>query len=237
MQLTNSLPRFNNFIRRLGYPGKFGSPYPQSVVSQEKKAEELSVAGLSIMSKGKLSGNKNLWCREFEDSLLDDPEGFSIPENAYDWTRRYKEHATQELALGFENGNLISVDGKKLTLIRAIALLDNEHRSEGSAAIIMEALRSLEIATLESKTLKLKQQLEQKWTREAIAGHWGSACHNMCDVAIAASLNGVGGTVTYVIDSMRFLPYAIKAQNPSYVRDQDQWERAQQGLGEVRSMM
>ncbi|KAF7908938.1 uncharacterized protein EAE98_012411 [Botrytis deweyae] len=255
----NSLPRLNNFIRRLGYPGKFGSPYPQSVISREKKAEELSVAGLSIMSERKLSGDENLWCREFEDGPLGDPEGFSIPENAYEWTRRYKEHATQELTLGFEDGNLISVDGKKLPLIQAIALLNNEVGKYGhgrfvgleplstdhkvleireapAAAIIMDALRHLEIATLETKTLELKQQLEQKWTREAIAGHWGSACHTMCEVAIAASLNGVGGTVTYVIDSVRFLPCAIKAQNLCYVRDRDQWEQAQQVLGEVRSI-
>ncbi|TGO11158.1 hypothetical protein BTUL_0116g00230 [Botrytis tulipae] len=171
----NTLPRLNNFIRRRGYPGKFGSPYPQSVVSREKKDEELSVVGLSIMSKRKLSGDENPWCPEFEDGPLGDSEGFSIPENAYEWTRRYKEHATQELTLGLENGNLISVVGKKLPLIRAIALLNNEVGKYGhsrflgleplstdhkvleireapAAAIIMDALRHLEIVTLESKT-------------------------------------------------------------------------------------
>ncbi|TGO89569.1 hypothetical protein BPOR_0103g00150 [Botrytis porri] len=49
------LPQLIDFIRHLGKPGKFGSPYPQSVVSREKKAENLPVAGLSIMSERKLA--------------------------------------------------------------------------------------------------------------------------------------------------------------------------------------
>lgn len=247
----NSLPRLNNCIRRFGFPGEFGSPYVHSVVSREKKAEELAAAGLTIMAERKLSGDENLWCREFEDGPLGDPEGFTIPENAYQWTRRHNDHAPQKLTLSFENGNLVSVDGKKIALINAIALLNTEVgkfglgrfvgleplstddkvleiREAPAAAIIMDALRHLEIATLGSDTLELKQQLEQKWVREAIAGHWGSACHAMCDAALTSVLNGVSGNVTYQIDHSRFLPCSIVARNPQYIRDRDEWEQAQQ---------
>ncbi|KAF7907243.1 uncharacterized protein EAF01_004830 [Botrytis porri] len=153
------LPQLIDFIRHLGKPGKFGSPYPQSVVSREKKAENLPVAGLSIMSERKLAIT-------------------IIYENAYEWTRRYKEHATQELTLAFENGL-----GKPLLVI-------------GEARVIMCVM----------------------------------------SVAIASSLNGVGGPVTYVLDSVRFLPCAIKTRDLCYVRDRDQWEQAQQVLGEIRSI-
>lgn len=247
----NSLPRLNNCIKLFGFDGQFGSPYVHSVVSRERKAAELSAAGLTIMAERKLSGDENLWCREFEDGPLGDPEGFDIPENAYEWTRRYGDHAPQQLTLSFENGSLVSVDGTKLPLIRAIALLNKEVgkfglgrfvgleplstddkvleiREAPAATIIMNALRHLEIATLDTDTLELKQQLEQKWTREAIAGHWGSACHAMCDAALASSLIGVSGTVAYQIDHSRFLPCSIVAKNPCYIRDRDQWEQAQQ---------
>ncbi|OBR03364.1 Argininosuccinate synthase [Colletotrichum higginsianum IMI 349063] len=249
----NSLPRLNNSIRRLGFPGRFGSPYPHSVVSREKKADELSAAGLTIMSERKLSGDENLWCREFEDGPLGDPEGFCIPEDAYTWTRGSGAHPSQKITLRFEDGNLVSVDGKRIPLIRAIELLNREvgkfglgrfvgleplstddkaleMREAPAAAIIMDALRHLEIATLETKTLELKQQLEQKWTREAIAGHWGAKCHSMCEAAIEASLLGVDGSVTYDVDHSRFLPCAIVADNACYIRDRDTWERAQQSL-------
>jgi len=246
----NSLPRLNNCIRRYGFPGAFGSPYVYSVVSREKKAEELAAVGLTIMSERKLSGDENLWCREFEDGPLDDPEGFCIPEDAYQWTRRYHDHPAEKLTLSFENGNLVSVNGNKIPLIEAIALLNREvgkfghgrfvgleplrtdHkvleiREAPAAVIIMDALRHLEVATLSTNALELKQQLEQKWVREAIAGHWGSMIHTMCDAAIGSALNGVGGSITYDIDQTRYLPCSIVARNPCYVRDRDLWEQAQ----------
>lgn len=255
----NSLPRLNNSIRRYAFPGIFGSPYVHSVVSRERKAAELAVAGLTIMSERKLSGDENLWCREFEDGPLDDPQSFDIPESAYQWTIGSGNDPAIKLKLSFENGNLISIDDKKIPLIDAIALLNREVGKYGhgrfvgleplstddkvleireapAAAIIMDALRHLEIATLETKTLELKQQMEQKWTREAISGHWGGECHSMCDAAIASALSGVGGSVTYTIDQKHFLPCSIIAQNPRYVRSRDQWEQKQQ-LGGFYSVM
>jgi len=249
----NSLPRLNNSIGRCGFTGEFGSPYVHSVVSREKKAEELAAVGHTIMSDHQLSGDENLWCREFEGGPVNDPEAFSIPEDAFEWTRRSTNDATKKLTLGFENGSLVSVDGNKLPLIEAIALLNTEvgkfgHgrfvgleplstddkvleiREAPAAAIIMDALRHLEIATLDTNTLELKQQLEQKWVREAISGHWGSTSHTMCDAAISSASNGVGGSVTYDIDHRRYLPCSIVAQNPRYVRNRDDWEQEQSQL-------
>lgn len=243
----NSLPRLNNSIRRCGFSGPFGSPYVHSAVSRERKGEELAAVGLTIMSARKLSGDENLWCREFEDGPVDDPEDFSIPEKAFVWTRRCDDAAPIKLALQFENGNLISIDGRKLPLIDAVAFLNTEVGKYGhgrfvgleplstddkvlevreapAAAIIMDALRHLEIATLDSSTLELKQSLEQRWVRESVAGQWGSKSHTMCDAAIASALEGVSGSVVYTIDQKRFLPCSIVAQNSRVVRNRDEWE-------------
>ncbi|CEJ93511.1 Putative Argininosuccinate synthase [[Torrubiella] hemipterigena] len=243
----NSLPRLNNSIARFGFPGDFGSPYVQSAISRERKAEELAAVGLTIMSDRKLSGDENLWVREFEDGPVNDPEDFDIPEDAFEWTRHVRDEKPTTITLAFDNGTLTTVNGTKMALIDAVALLNKEVGKYGhgrfvgleplstddkvlevreapAAAIIMDALRHLEIATLDSDTLELKQTLEQRWVREAIAGRWGSACHTMCGAAIAASLNGVGGTVVYNVDHRRFLPCAIVAQNPRVVRNRDEWE-------------
>lgn len=243
----NSLPRLNNSIRRSGWTGPFGSPYVHSAVSRERKGEELAAVGLTIMSQRKLSGDENLWCREFEDGPVDDPEDFCVPEKAFVWTRLCNDATPLKLSLQFENGNLVSINGQKLALIDAVALLNKEvgkfgHgrfvgleplstddkvlevREAPAAAIIMDALRHLEIATLDSRTLELKQSLEQRWIREAVSGQWGSKCHTMCEAAIASSLEGVGGSVTYNVDHKRFLPCSIVAQNPRYVRNRDEWE-------------
>ncbi len=243
----NSLPRLNNGIERAGFFGSFGSPYVRSAVSRQQKAAALTQAGFTFMTDRKLSGDENLWCREFESGPLDDPENFVIPEDAFRWTRKSHTLPAAEISLGFEDGDLVSVDGHALELIDAIAALNKrvgeyghgrfvglEHistdekvlevREAPAATIIMDALRHLEIATLSTGTLILKQGLEQTWVQEAVSGNWGSTSHAMCDRAIASSLEGVGGTVTYVIDSQRFLPRSIIAKNPRYMRDRDLWE-------------
>lgn len=243
----NSLPRLNNSIRHYGFPGQSGSPYVRSVVSREQKAKELAAVGLSFKSDRKLSSDDNLWCREFETGPLDDPEHFDIPEDAYEWTADSGRYSPELLKLTFEKGNLVSINGESLPLVEAVALLNREVGKYGhgryvglepirtdekvlevreapAATIIMDALRHLEVATLESNTLELKQSLEQKWAAEAISGHWESSCHKMCDAAIASALSTVGGSVTYRLDHMRFLPCSIVADHPRYIRDRDQWE-------------
>lgn len=243
----DSLPRLNNSMRRCDFSGEFGSLYVLSAVSREKKAEELAAVRLTIMSERKLSGDENQWCRKFEDSPVDDPEDFSIPAKAFEWTRRYNDETVKRLTLNFDNGNPSSVNGNILPLIDAVELLNKEvgkfgHggfvgleplstddkvlevREAPAAAMIMDALRHLEIAMLDSKTLELKQSLEYRWVREAVAGHWGTKSHTMCEAAIASALTGVGGSVTYKIDHRRFLPCSIVAQNPRYVRNRHDWE-------------
>ncbi|RGP74017.1 argininosuccinate synthase [Fusarium sporotrichioides] len=126
------------------------SPDVRSAISREDKAKELSTVGLTFLSDLKLSGDENLWCQKFERGPLDDPENFIIPEAAYQWTRRNMECSPQRPTLNFKDGNLVSINGKKLPLIEAKVL---DVREDPAAAIIMDAQRHLEVATLESKAL------------------------------------------------------------------------------------
>ncbi|KAJ5695473.1 hypothetical protein N7536_005885 [Penicillium majusculum] len=243
----NSLPRLNNSIQRDRFPGLYGSPYVRSVISRKDKAAELAKAGLAFMSDRKLSCDENLWCREFESGPLDDPEDFFVPDDAYVWTQTTIAHQPEKVKLGFECGQLVSINEQKMALKNAIMLLNStvgkfghgrfvglepiftdekvlEVREAPAAVIIMDALRHLEVASLSTNALGLKLELEQKWVLEAMSGHWGSPVHTMCDISIASILESVTGTVTYVVSPSRFLPCSIIAQNPCYVRDRDDWE-------------
>lgn len=243
----NSLPRLNNSITRYGFDGYFGSPYQGSILSREQKASALAQVGLTFMTDRRLSGDENLWCREFESGPLDDPEYFSIPEEAFCWTRKVSDLEVEDIKLGFLDGNLISVDDDDMALIDAIAILNQkvgkfghgrfvglEHITSGekvlevreapAAAIIMDALRHLETASLSTDSIILKQRLEQAWVNEAVSGNWDSTIHKMCDRAIASALQGVSGYVRYSLDSTRFLPKSIIAQDPKYIRNRDLWE-------------
>jgi argininosuccinate synthase len=245
----NSLPRLNNSIQRYGYTGNFGSPYVLSAVSRADKSLELAAFGLSIRFDPQLSSDENLWCREFESGTLSDPERFSVSEEAFCWTQTHRVYSPEKLKLGFEDGNLTSINELELPLIEAIAWLNREvgkfgHgrflglepistdqkvlevREAPAAAIIFDALRHLEVASLDTDTLELKQQLEQKWVREALSGRWDGSCHKMCDAAIVSALSGVSGSVTYIVDRFRFVPCGIVASHPRYIRDRDGWEIA-----------
>lgn len=130
----------------------------------------------------------------------------------------------QKSLLGFKDSNLVSINGNRLSLFEAIVFLSVEVgkidwtwliqtdtkvlevREDPAAAVIMDALRHFELATLESKALDLKQELEQKWAREGIAGRWGSTCHIMSDAALASSLVDVSGGVTCNISHTHYLP-------------------------------
>ena len=243
----NSLPRLNNSLDRLGFRGQYGSPYEHSAISRERKAAELADVGLAFMTDRRLSGDENLWCREFESGPLDDPEDFHIPEDAFRWTRKRAGLGAERLSLSFERGNLVAVDGNPTPLSEAIPLLNEqvgkfghgrfvglEHISSGdkvlevreapAAMIIMDALRHLEVASLDTDAVVLKKKLEQDWVQEAVSGRWGSTLHEMCGEAIASALMSVGGTVAYNIDTRRFLPRSIIADAPRYIRDRDFWE-------------
>lgn len=243
----NSLPRLNNSIKRYGFDGYYGSPYQGSVLSREQKASALAQVGLTFMTDRRLSGDENLWCREFESGPLDDPENFSIPEEAFSWTRKVSDIEVDDIKLGFLDGNLVSIDDDDVALIDAIAILNQkvgkfghgrfvglEHITSGekvlevreapAAAIIMDALRHLETASLSTNSIILKQGLEQAWVHEAVSGNWDSTIHKMCDRAIVSALQGVSGYVRYSLDVTRFLPKSIVAHDPKYIRDRDLWE-------------
>ncbi|MER9927202.1 argininosuccinate synthase-related protein [Mesorhizobium sp. M0048] len=243
----NSLPRLNNSIKRSGFSGNFGSPYECSVISRQQKAAALSKFGLTFVTDRTWSGDENLWCREFESGPLEDPENFSIPEEAFDWTRNTAAEQPVEIKLGFIDGNLVSIDDRDVALIDTIPLLNKtvgkfghgrfvglEHISTGekvlevreapAAAIIMDALRHLETASLGVGSIVLKEGLEQAWSQEAVSGEWGSTIHKMCERAIASALEGVSGSVSYIVDNTRFLPRSIIASTPKYITDRHLWE-------------
>ncbi|ENN86647.1 hypothetical protein RHSP_82242 [Rhizobium freirei PRF 81] len=63
----------------------------------------------------------------------------------------------------------------------------------------------------------------------------------MCDRAIASALEGVSGSVSYIVDNTRFLPRSIIASTPKYITDRHLWEHQpvrgsvelQQGCGGI----
>lgn len=248
-QSQNSLRRLNGAIEQLGFDGWYGTPYEFSVLSRDEKMEQLRACGLRRFQSRGVSGDANLWCREFESGALDNPEGFWVPESLYEWTATPARAAERhDLSVRFEHGLPVEVDGQAMAPTALIGWLNRragaygigrfaglEHLEGGekvlevreapAAAVLMQAYRHLECATLDAELLRVKQAQEQLWVREAIEGRWFGPLRQAADAFIASTAARVSGSVQFHLRAGAADLCAVRAQRPLYLTDRDGWER------------
>lgn len=262
-QSQNSLRRLNGAIRDLGYEGYFGSPYEYDAVSRATKQEKLVSLGLHEFEQRQVSGDANLWCREFESGLLDNPETFSVPDNAYLWTdtRAGFSRPTDisPISITFESGEPVSVDGVEMNLVTLIAELNRrvgqygigryegleyleggskvlEVREAPAAALLMEAYRHLEMSILPAELLREKHAMEQLWVREAIDGRWFGSVKSSVDAFINEASRKVTGTVRFNLMPGQARLLGVVAKNAQYLIDRDHWEESAARQSAARSL-
>ncbi|MFJ5535301.1 argininosuccinate synthase-related protein [Streptomyces sp. NPDC093261] len=245
----NTLRRLNGALELLGYRGRYGSPYDLEPVDRSRKIEELTAAGLPLMSERTISSDSNLWCREFECGALDDPENFSVPEHLYRWTRAGGAPAEETVEVGFLGGVPTSVDGIPLALPEMIGTLNTrvgrhglgrysglEHLADGvkvlearempAAWLLLRSYRQLESAVLRFETIREKTHLEQLWVREAVEGRWYGELRRCAQAFIDTCAVEVTGSVRWRLGTGRADVESITARHPLYLRDRDRWEQA-----------
>lgn len=246
----NSLRRLNGAIDQLEFDGCFGTPYERSVLTRGEKIEALRLLGLTRFQARGISGDANLWCREFESGSIDNPEGFWVPPTLFEWTRQGPvAQDPREISIRFTQGRPVEVDGKAQTLLDLISLLNHqvgafgigrysglEHLEGGekvlevreapAAKILMDAYRHLETAVLDAESLREKLGMEQIWTREAVEGRWYGMLRKCADAFIQTSAAKVTGTVRYVLRQGAMDVCSIQAEKPLYLKDRDGWEKS-----------
>lgn len=248
-QSQNSLRRLNGALRQLGYDGFYGTPYEYSAITREDKQRELGGTGIERLRIDNVSGDANLWCREFESGSLDDPEYFSVPEQLFHWTIPRPDACDGEpLSVTFRRGVPIALDNRPMDPIALIDALNCragafgigrysglEHlefgekvlevREAPAACVLMDAYRQLETATLDAELLREKISIEQVWVREAVEGRWFGDLRTACDAFIAHTSLRVNGRVEYRLRAGAADVCSIKADSPRYLTDRDNWER------------
>jgi len=123
-QSQNSLRRLNGSIAALDYQGIFGTPYELDALSRQQKQLALDAAGLQFFRQREISGDANLWCREFESGSLDDPEELRFPADLYQWSRPSGEVGDDVVTVSFERGRPVAIDGEPLPLTELISRLN-----------------------------------------------------------------------------------------------------------------
>ncbi|MEU8683759.1 argininosuccinate synthase-related protein [Streptomyces sp. NPDC048611] len=243
----NTLRRLNGALDLLGYPGPYGSPYDLSPVDRDRKHAELRDAGVDLLVGRLVSGDSNLWCREFESGILDDPENHAVPEDMYRWSAPRADTAPSRVTVTFEAGLPVSVDGRRMPLTELIGELNVragayglgrysglEHLDHGekvleirempAASLLLRSYRHVESACLGAELIREKQQLEQIWVREALEGRWFGELRVAAQHFIDACAAPTSGSVTWELRLGGAETRAITAARPRYLRDREAWE-------------
>jgi argininosuccinate synthase len=249
-QSQNSLRRLNGAISDLGFEGYFGSPYEFDALSRDFKRLELQESfGISGFANRLISTDTNLWCREFESGTLDDPEGFEIDQNLYQWSVA-SETASRVIELSFDRGRLVSADAEPVTdpveLISGLnakvgrygigrfSSLEHleggekvlEVREAPAAALILEGFAQLASATVEAETLRWMRTLGEALIMEAVEGRWFRGLRKALQSFLETSAHRVSGDVRFTLRNGGFELAGLKAVSPLYIRDREQWEYA-----------
>ncbi|GAD89973.1 argininosuccinate synthase [Vibrio halioticoli NBRC 102217] len=248
-QSQNSLRRLNGAIERSSFDGFYGSPYEYSAISREEKITSLSMSGLFEFSGRNVSGDSNLWCREFESGVLDNPEGFDLCESLFHWSvwNPALQLADSSVSITFQKGMPTRVNGTVMPLIKMVEYLNKhigsyqigryigfdhlendekvlEIREAPAASALMSAYRHLEVAVLETEVLRMKTLHSQTWTNEAVEGRWGSHLHQATQAFISQIAQSVSGTVTFSLSQGQLFMSNIVADKARYLTDRDAWE-------------
>jgi argininosuccinate synthase len=249
-QSQNSLRRLNGAIAQLGFNGYYGSPYEYSALTRDEKIHKLKGSGLARFEARGISGDANLWCREFESGSLDNPESFSVPESLFAWTAESVHRPFgNNLSVRFERGTPVAIDQMEMPLVDLISAANEkagnfqvgryaglEHLEHGekvlevreapAAQILMDAYRHLEMAVLDAELLREKIAMEHLWVREAVEGRWYGALRGAVEGFISTMSRHISGTIEYRLREGSADVCAIRADRPRYLIDRDAWEKS-----------
>ncbi|WP_043263378.1 argininosuccinate synthase-related protein [Streptomyces sp. CT34] len=243
----NTLRRLNGALHLLNYPGLHGSPYDLEPVDRDDKQAALAQAGVELLKGRSVSGDSNLWCREFESGILDDPERHRVPDELFRWSAVRPGVAPSEISVGIESGIPVTVDGRPMELVELIAELNGrvgaygigrysglEHLDNGekvlelrempAAWILLRSYRHIEAACLDAELLREKQHLEQVWVREALEGRWFGDLRRAVQTFMDTCAQRTTGTVTWELRAGGADTRSIVAPHPLYLRDRERWE-------------
>ena len=201
---------------------------------QEYAAErDLPVSG---GKEGTYSIDTNLWSRSIEGSELEDPS--HVPgEDIYEWTTAPGE-ATRELAVGFENGYPVSLDGQEMEPValveelndvagaygvgrsdimedRMLGLKVRENYEHPAATVLLNAHRALEDLVLTREERAFKRRVDHEWAEKGYQGLVDAPLVRALEAFIETTQTRVTGTVTVRLEGGqarpvgRDSPYAV----------------------------
>tara|TARA_Y100001936_G_scaffold253786_1_gene320988 strand:+ start:2700 stop:3884 length:1185 start_codon:yes stop_codon:yes gene_type:complete len=199
----NDQVRFDAGIMTLaahGEPLKIVAPAREWGMTRDEEKMYAAKAGLELREVGDdqrvYSIDRNLWGQAIEGEDLEDTWE-APPEDAFSWTRQISDTPDEpvEVAIGFEKGVPVSIDGTLKSGVELIAILNEiagehgvgridhvENRLVGiksrevyetpAAVVLHSALKALETTTMSREQQRVKENLSAIYSDMVYDGRW-----------------------------------------------------------------
>ena len=198
---------------------------------------------ISASSTKIYSRDRNIWHISHEGGALEDPAN-AAPDDMWMLTKSPSEAPDKpgEVAIGFEKGVPVSVDGKKLSAVAALEKLNEiggahgvgridlvENRFVGmksrgcyetpGGTLLMFAIRELEALTLDKNTLHYKQKLALDYAEMVYNGLWFTPLREALDAFFEKAGEPVTGEVKLRLYKGNIEPLSRKSPYSLYSLD------------------
>lgn len=239
----NDQVRFELAFKSLIPNVKIIAPWRQwNIRSREDAIDYAKKRGIPVpVTKEKpYSSDANLWHVSYEGGILEEMDS-EYDESMFQMTVSPLKAPDKALYLtiGFEKGNPVSVNGKKMAPVELVAKLNNiagangigrtdmiENRLVGmksrgvyeapAAAVLYAAHQELESLALDRDTLHYKQQLSHKFAELAYYGQWFSPLMESLLAFVEDTQRYVTGSVKLKLYKGNIIPAAREAKYSLY---------------------
>ncbi len=196
------------------------APVRDFALTRDKAIEYAATHELPIVQskKSPYSVDQNVWGRAVETGFLEDPWNAPV-EDLYTYTEDPSvTRAPTEVVVSFEQGVPVAIDGKKVTPLQMIQLMNRLAGDQGVGRIdlvedrligiksreiyeapagmaLIAAHEELENMTLERDVARYKRGVESKWAELVYDGLWFSGLKKSLDVFIEDTQKYVTGDI------------------------------------------
>jgi len=196
------------------------APVRDFALTRDKAIEYAATHNLPIAQskKSPYSIDQNVWGRAVETGFLEDPWNAPI-EDLYTYTQDPAiTRAPTEVVISFEQGVPVAIDGKKVTPLQVVQLMNRLAGDQGVGRIdivedrlvgiksreiyeapagmaLIAAHEELENMTLERDVARYKRGVESKWAELVYDGLWFSGLKRSLDVFIEDTQKYVTGDI------------------------------------------
>ena len=237
----NDQVRFEVGISALAPELKCIAPVRDLALTRDKAIEYAETHELPIETskKNPFSIDQNVWGRAVETGFLEDI--WNAPTEAvYSYTQNpATPRAADEVVIAFEAGRPVAVDGKAVTTLQAIEIMNERAGAQGvgrldmvedrlvgiksrevyeapGAIALITAHQELENVTVERELARFKRGVEQRWTELVYDGLWSSPLKKALDGFIETANQHVTGEIRMTLHGGRAVVSGRRSEESLY---------------------